>query len=157
LTAHLLLVGLADSSSEADFPVVDSEIEAAVGGGADPSLVGDRRAFAAIVGKWNEGSLRALLTGRPLLRFHVPSRALGSAQPLPLVRIAEDVGEPVHSLEIGFSITWLGYQQPNLDQGVHDAPDILGAGDAPVGQHSLRQQAKLLQGKVPAGPGQLGT
>src|SRR3954453_10602851 len=139
MSPHLFLVGLADSSSEADFPVVASEIEAAVGVGADPSLVGDRRAFAAIGRKRNEGSLRALLTGGPFLPFHVPSRALGSAQPLPLVRIAEDVGELVHSLEIGFSITGLGYQQPNLDQGVHDAPDILGTSNAPVGQHSLRQ------------------
>src|SRR4051795_6296525 len=116
-----LFIALPYRPAETDFSVVDAQIEAAVGIGADPRLVGDRRALAAIVGKWNEGSLRALLTGRPLLRLHVPSRALGSAQTLPFVGIAEHIAELIHCFEIGLSIARLGDQEANLHEGEDDS------------------------------------
>src|SRR3954471_10051064 len=53
------LVALADGSSEADLAVVDSEVEAAVGIGADPGLVRDRSPLAAVVGEGDEAAFRA--------------------------------------------------------------------------------------------------
>src|SRR3712207_4936330 len=54
------LVALADGAAEADLSVVDADVEAAVRVGADPRLVGDRRAVAAVVGQRYEQSLVAL-------------------------------------------------------------------------------------------------
>jgi hypothetical protein len=41
--------GLSYDTPEADLSVIDPEIEPAVGVGADPSFVGDRRSIAPIV------------------------------------------------------------------------------------------------------------
>jgi hypothetical protein len=102
------LIALSYRSAETDFPVVDPKVEPAVRIGADPRLVCNRRAFPPVIGKWNQGSLRALLTTWPFLDVHASSSPkLGAAQPLPLVRIAKRVGELEHCLEVGFSIAWL--------------------------------------------------
>src|SRR5262245_5123640 len=60
------LVALADRPSEADLAVVDPEVEAAIGIGADPGLVGDRGPFATVVGEGDEAALRAFQACRPL-------------------------------------------------------------------------------------------
>src|SRR5690606_39013795 len=66
----LSFLALPDRPAEADLAVVDAKIEAAIGIGADPGLVGDRGAVPAIVGEWNQASPRALLTHRPVLALH---------------------------------------------------------------------------------------
>src|SRR3954467_7007012 len=68
-----LLITLPYRPPKADFSVVDPKIESTVGVGAHPGFVGDRGPFTAVVGKRYQCSLRALLTGWPLLGFHVPS------------------------------------------------------------------------------------
>src|SRR5437763_5578948 len=65
-----LFVALPDGPAEGDLAVVDAEIEPAVGIGADPGLISDRRTFAAVVGQRDQGPLGALLTRRPLGLFH---------------------------------------------------------------------------------------
>ncbi len=72
LTSHFSLIALPYRPPEADLAIVDAQIEAAVWIGAHPGLVGDGSAFAAVVGKWNQSSLRALLAARPFLRLHIP-------------------------------------------------------------------------------------
>ena len=59
-------------------------------------------------------------------------------------------------LEVGLEVARLGHQQSDLHQGEDDSAYIFRASDAPVGQHSLSEEAELLRGKIPAGPGQLG-
>jgi len=51
------LIALPYRPSEADFPVVDAEIEPAIWVGADPRFVSDRSAFTPVIGKRNESSL----------------------------------------------------------------------------------------------------
>jgi hypothetical protein len=116
LTSYLSLVALSYRAPKADLAVVDPQIEPAIRVGADPGFVGNRRAFAAVIGKWNEGSLRALLTGRPLFRLHasLPPAALGPAQALPYVGIAEDIGELVDALEVGLMVARLGHQESDF-------------------------------------------
>src|SRR6185295_10943715 len=53
-----------DRPPDRDLAVVDPEIEPALGIGADPGLVGDRRSVPPVVGEWNQHPLRALLTRR---------------------------------------------------------------------------------------------
>src|SRR4051812_34742402 len=75
LVAHNSLVALPYCPAEADLSVIDPKIEATVRIGTDPCLVGNRRAFSAIIRKWNQGSLGALLTARPFLNLHLSSGA----------------------------------------------------------------------------------
>src|ERR687895_196851 len=65
-----LLITLPYRPPKADFTVIDSKIETAVRIGAHPGLVGDRRALPSVVRQGYQSSLRALLTGRPLLGLH---------------------------------------------------------------------------------------
>src|SRR5262249_54780860 len=51
-----LLAGRTDRAAETDFAVVDANVEAAGGIGADPSFVGDRGAVPAVIRKWDEHS-----------------------------------------------------------------------------------------------------
>src|SRR5215218_1004223 len=151
------LIALPYRSAETDFPVVDPKVEPAVRIGADPRLVGNRRALPPIIGKWNQGSLGALLTTRPFLDLHASSGAkLRAAQPLPLVRIAKGVGELEHCLEVGFSVARLSDEESNIDEGVNDPAEIFGAIDTPMRENPGCQQPELLPGEVAAGPSQLG-
>src|SRR2546429_2237346 len=61
-----LLEALADGATEGDLPVIDADIEPALGVRADPRLVRDRRPVAAIVRQRNEETLLALSAGGPL-------------------------------------------------------------------------------------------
>ena len=87
-----------------------------------------------------------------------PDPRPGQAPPhaLPVVDIAERVGEVVHPVEILLLVARLGDQQADLDQGEDDAAEVLGPRDAPVRQHVRREQPELLAREVAAGPGQLG-
>src|SRR5687768_1373048 len=60
------LEALADGAAEADLAVVDADVEAAVGVGAHPRLVGDGGAFAAVVRQRHQDPLVALLALRVL-------------------------------------------------------------------------------------------
>jgi hypothetical protein len=47
--------------ADADFPIVDAQMEAAKRIRANPGFEDDRRAFSAVIGKWHENSGSALL------------------------------------------------------------------------------------------------
>src|SRR5207249_10049923 len=61
-----VLEALADGATEGDLPVIDADIEPALGVRADPRLISDRRPVAAIVRRRNEETLLALSAGGPL-------------------------------------------------------------------------------------------
>src|SRR5215212_11243187 len=84
-----------------------------------------------------------------------PPVELRAAQPLPLVRIAERVGELEYCLEIGFRVARLSDEESNIDEGVDDAAEIFSAMYSPMRENAGGQQTELLPGEVAAGPRQL--
>src|SRR5213594_866393 len=75
--------------------------------------------------------------------------------PRPAVPGPEHFREIVHALEVLALVARLARQQPHVDQGEHDVPEVVGAGDSPVVQHGGRQQPELLEREIAAGPGEL--
>src|SRR5438093_48467 len=65
-----------------------------------------------------------------------------------------EIVQPIDILEL---VARLPREQPHVDQGKHDAPKILRAGDPPETEHGRRQQAELVEREVAAGPGELGS
>src|SRR3989475_5336585 len=82
-------------------------------------------------------------------------RPLAALQAGPAVPDPEHFREIVHPIEILELVARLPREQPHVDQGEHDAPEILGAGDPPEAEHGRRQQAELVEREVAAGPGEL--
>src|SRR5688500_10148613 len=76
--ARASLVGGPDRAAEAQLTVVDADVEPAVGVAADPGLVGDRCAIAAVVAHREQVAVAALSAGRKLDRLrHSPSASSG--------------------------------------------------------------------------------
>src|SRR6059058_2432113 len=84
-------------------------------------------------------------------------RPLAALQAGPAVPDPEHFREIVHPIEILELVARLPREQPHVDQGKHDAPKILRAGDPPETEHGRRQQAELVEREVAAGPGELGS
>src|SRR5436305_9848214 len=94
-----------------------------------------------------------------LMRHPLPpiQRPLAALQAGPAVPDPEHFREIVHPIEILELVARLPREQPHVDQGKHDAPKILRAGDPPETEHGRRQQAELVEREVAAGPGELGS
>src|SRR6185503_6705745 len=75
---------LLDDAPEADLPVIDAQIEPALRVGAHPRLVGDRRAFAAVVGERNQRAVATLLAARPFDGWIGHAELLPAPSPSPL-------------------------------------------------------------------------
>src|SRR5688572_28316162 len=58
-------------AAQADLTIVDADVEAACGVGADPGLVGDRGAISAVVRKWDQDTGGAFPAVRKI-DFHLP-------------------------------------------------------------------------------------
>src|SRR5207253_2044881 len=79
-----LLEALADRATEGDLPVIDADVETALGVRADPGLVSDRRPVAAVVRQRNEETLLTFSAGGPLP--DVVHAAPPSPDPTPAIR-----------------------------------------------------------------------
>src|SRR6266702_8169872 len=78
-------------------------------------------------------------------------------EPGPAVPGPEHLREVVHGVEVLDAVALLPREEADVDQHAHDADEVLGAGDAPVGEDGRRQQAELLERQVAARPGELRT
>src|SRR6056297_2323067 len=76
---RVLLVALTDGAAQRHFPVVDTDVEPALGVGAYPHLVSDRGPFAAVVRERQQNAALALQALREAVGFH-------HVQPLPWAR-----------------------------------------------------------------------
>src|SRR5690242_15206430 len=104
-------MALLDHPAETDLAIINAQIEAAVGIGADPGFVGDWRTFAAVIGEWNQRPVAALLASRPFdatgighARF-LPTlprtrRALGPGDTLPDIRLVERLVERIYPVKV---------------------------------------------------------
>src|SRR5207244_6876398 len=80
-------------------------------------------------------SMRPPLHPNPLPALH----------PGPGVAGPEHVCEIVHTIEVLDLVARLAGEQPDVDEREHDAPEVLGARDAPVPQDGRREQTELLE------------
>src|SRR6266704_269552 len=85
-----------------------------------------------------------------------PPPPLPALHPGPAVAGPEHVREVVHVIEVLGLVARLAREQPDVDEREHDAPEVLGAQDAPVPQHRRREQPELLEREIAARPGELG-
>src|SRR6476661_5521866 len=86
----------------------------------------------------------------------VPCPRSGAPHAGPAIDVAERLSEVVHPSEVFDLIARLGDEQTDVHQREHDATEVLGAGDAPMGQHGLGEEAELIAGEVTARPRELG-
>src|SRR3989441_503023 len=98
-----------------------------------------------------------LQAGHSLASMRHPS--LGPTSPPlhsgPAVPSPEHLREVVDALEVLRLVGRLAGEEPDVDQQEHDAPQVLGAPDVPVGEHGGREQPELLQREVAARPREL--
>src|SRR5260370_9993185 len=73
----------------------------------------------------------------------------------PAVARAEHLRELVHPLEVLALVARLACQEADVNEREHDAPQVLGARDAPGRQDGRREQPELLEREVATGPGEL--
>src|SRR2546428_11837337 len=87
--------------------------------------------------------------------LHPIQRPLFPLHPGPAVPGPEHFREIVHALEVLPLVARLAREQPDVDQGEYDVPEVVGAGDPPMVEHGGREQPELLQREIAARPREL--